>query len=104
MKKDFRIRLSEIIFSAFRSGLLGFAIFFSVEILSKGLAVFLNIQAEFTVDIWDVYLSSIGFILLFIISFLNSFNPKEKKKEVVTELKTETRQRISVPHRSRKAV
>jgi glycopeptide antibiotics resistance protein len=97
-------KLFKIFISAFRSGLLGFAIFFSVEFLSKGLAVFLNIQAEFAVDIWDVYLSSIGFVLTFIISFLSSLSSKEEKKEVITELKPETRQKLTVPHQSRKAV
>jgi hypothetical protein len=84
--------------------LLGFAIFFSVELLSKGFAVMLDIQSVFSVDIWDVYLSSIGFVLTFIISFLSSISLKEEKNNVITELKPEARQKLTVPHSSRKAV
>ncbi len=54
------------------NGLFGFALFFTILLLTKGLASILGIQKVFTIDFDDVILSSIGFILLFLIKLLEN--------------------------------
>ena len=56
----------------FSNGLFGFALFFSILLLTKALASFLKIQKGFSIDFDDVILSSIGFILLFLIKLLEN--------------------------------
>ncbi len=52
------------------SGIFGFAIFFLVLVLTKVLTSWLGIYEEIELNVHDVYLSSIGFVLLFLIKIL----------------------------------
>lgn len=68
----------KVTFKAIQSGLFGFAIFFTVLLLSKYLSSAIGNLDSFTVDLSDVLLSFIGFILTFLISFLGQISPKGK--------------------------
>ncbi len=71
--KDSSISLFKTFFiEPISNGLFGFALFFSILLLTKGLASFLNIQKGFSIDFDDVILSLIGFILLFLIKLLEN--------------------------------
>jgi len=72
----------KIIFKAVQSGFFGFAIFFTVLLLSKYLSSLIGNSENFTVDLSDVLLSLIGFVLTFLISLLSNFSPKSKTTEV----------------------
>ncbi|MBU0561475.1 MAG: hypothetical protein KJ799_05620 [Bacteroidetes bacterium] len=60
-----------------RSGLFGFSTFFAVLIFTKLLSYWIGTYEEFVVDLDDVFLSSIGFVLVFLIKFLENFKEKE---------------------------
>ena len=61
-----------------QSGLFGFAIFFTVLLASKYLSNLIGHSESFTIDLSDVLLSLIGFVLAFLISFLGNFSAKRK--------------------------
>jgi len=65
-----------------QSGLLGFAIFFTVILLSKIISYLFGILPNFMIEMPDVYLSTIGFVLTFLISFLKHLNLKEKPSQL----------------------
>ncbi len=54
------------------NGLYGFALFFSILLLTKALSSFLGVQKGFEVDLGDVLLSFIGFLLLFLVKVLEN--------------------------------
>ncbi len=56
----------------FSNGLYGFALFFSVLLLTKLISVYLGVQDKFVVDFGDVILSLIGFVLLFLVKLLEN--------------------------------
>ncbi len=60
------------------AGLFGFALFFSILIITKLLAVLVNTIPEFTVDFNDVLLSLIGLVLMGLIKLLENINAKVK--------------------------
>jgi len=66
--------------SSLQSGLFGFAIFFTVLLISKFLSSLIGRTDVFRVDLSDVSLSFIGFILTFLISLLKHFSPNEQNK------------------------
>jgi len=76
-KKPFLVGL-KILASCSQSGLLGFTIFFSVLLVSKYLSSIVGSSEVFTVDISDVSLSLIGFVLSFLISFLSQLSQKNE--------------------------
>lgn len=55
------------------AGILGFSLFLSIIILVKFLSYSLGYQKIFTVDIYDVILSGLGFVLAFLIRFIDNF-------------------------------
>jgi hypothetical protein len=65
-------RFKYFILDPLSNGLFGFALFFSILLLTKSLAVLLNVQQTFNVDFDDVTLSLIGFFLLFTIRILEN--------------------------------
>lgn len=56
-----------------RAGLLGFSIFLIILIVTKWISYLIGTNDNLTIDVEDVYLSVIGFILLFLIKFLENF-------------------------------
>ncbi len=62
------------------SGLFGFAVFFSVLIITKFVAFAFGVQQAFFIDFNDVLLSLIGFILLVAIKLLENISSLSKNK------------------------
>lgn len=60
-----------------KSGLAGFAAFFSILVATKFLGYLLGTQPTFDIILDDVFLSLIGFVLIFLIRILE--NIKEEK-------------------------
>ncbi len=55
------------------SGILGFILFFSVIFIVKLLSYFIGSLSSFSFDIYDLILAGLGFILSFLIKFLNNY-------------------------------
>ncbi len=68
--------ISKFVFSPLKAGIGGFAAFFTILILTKLFAYLMGIQNIFEVDVYDLLLSTIGFILSFLIRFLENFKEK----------------------------
>lgn len=60
----------------FRSGLLGFSTFFSILLVTKLLGFLLGTREVFNIDMEDLLLSMVGFILVFLIRLLENFKEK----------------------------
>mgnify|MGYP001160708266 CR=1 FL=1 len=60
-----------------KSGLLGFAIFVTILIIVKLFSYAIGSYNNFTLEISDIQLSLVGFVLLFLIRFLENFKEKE---------------------------
>ena len=76
-KKPFASGFVKYFLLPFRGGLSGFAIFFSILIFTKLFAYVVGIHEIFEVDVEDVILSVIGFILMFLIRFLENFQKRD---------------------------
>lgn len=59
------------------SGILGFMMFFAVIILTKSLGCCVGTIENFSIESEDFYLSFLGFVLVFLIKFLENFREKE---------------------------
>ncbi len=70
--------LVNFIFLPIRSGLWGFSAFFTILLISKYLGYSLGTLKTFNVDIQDIYLSMLGFVLVFLIKVLENFNDREE--------------------------
>ena len=68
--------LLNYVFQPIKSGIIGFSTFFTILILTKLLSYFIGTRDLFSVDIEDVLLSSIGFVLVFLIRLLENFKEK----------------------------
>ncbi|MCL5030356.1 MAG: hypothetical protein M1480_15200 [Bacteroidetes bacterium] len=64
------------IFQPFRSGVFGFISFFLVLITAKYLGYLIGSHDSFQIDSDDFLLSILGFILVFLIKFLENFKEK----------------------------
>ena len=60
-----------------KSGLFGFSIFITILIIVKLFSYTIGSYDYFAIEITDVELSFIGFVLLFLIRFLENFKEKE---------------------------
>jgi len=60
-----------------KCGFIGFAIFLLVIIGTKFLGAVLGSFEKFTLDMEDFVLSTIGFIMFFLIKILNNFNERQ---------------------------
>ncbi len=60
------------IFYPFRAGMFGFSLFFTTIVISKYIGFLVKNSNEFVVDISDVILSLLGFILLWLIKLLEN--------------------------------
>lgn len=74
---EFKSFLSLYVLHPLRGGLWGFLIFFVLLLMVKYLGYFIGSQNEFLVDETDLILSMVGFILVFLIRFLENFKEKE---------------------------
>jgi hypothetical protein len=72
--------VNRFIISPLKAGFSGFAIFFTVLIFTKLVAYGFGIYPSFEMDINDVWLSLIGFLLLFLIRLLENLSNKNVKE------------------------
>lgn len=63
--------------AAIKNGIAGFVIFFSILLFTKLLGSMIGAQYKFNLAVEDILLSVIGFVLLFLIKFLENFKPKK---------------------------
>ena len=73
-KQNLLFTLKDYIISPCIAGLFGFIAFFSILIVTKFLSYMIGTYDNLTINWDDVFLSSIGFILVFLIRFLENFN------------------------------
>ncbi len=73
----FITKLNIYLVSPLKAGLSGFAIFFTVLLLTKLIVFLVGSQPIFETDINDVYFSLIGFGLYFLIRLLENSNKKD---------------------------
>lgn len=59
------------------SGIVGFLLFFFILVATKWLSYVLGTQEGFAIEIDDLFLSSIGFILIGLIKLLENFKEKD---------------------------
>ena len=64
----------KFVLNPLKSGLLGFLLFFIVLVITKSLGKIIGSVATVTIDPEDFLLSSIGFIMFFLIKFLENFS------------------------------
>jgi len=67
-KSQLFIRLAKYLTSPIVAGFYGFALVFSVNLILKLLSLLLGINKPFNLDFIDVMISSIGFLLMFLIN------------------------------------
>ncbi len=72
--------LLKYIFYPIRAGLFGFSLFFTTIFLSKYIGYIVKNSSQFIIDINDVILSLLGFILLWLIKLLENFKAKTNIK------------------------
>jgi len=77
-KNSFSWLFYTYLFIPFRSGLFGFAIFFTILLLAKIFIFLISSQNYFVVNVGDVALSLIGFASFYIVKFFQ--NIKNGKK------------------------
>lgn len=63
-------------FYPLRAGLFGFSAFFTAVLIAKYIGVLVGSSVSFSVDLTDVFFSSMGFFLIFAIRFLENFTGK----------------------------
>ena len=66
-------KLKTLLLEPLKSGLFGFAIFFTILLSVKLFSYLIGTYNTFVVEITDIELSSIGFVLLFLIRELENF-------------------------------
>jgi uncharacterized membrane protein len=71
---------SSFLFQPLLHGVGGFFLFFSILILTKALAYWLETQPSFKIVMDDVILSLVGFLLFGLIRVLDNFRSKELEK------------------------
>ena len=69
--------LVNYVLNPIKSGIFGFSAFFSILLITKLFSYWIGTYNEFTIDLDDVLLSVIGFILVFLIKFLENFKQEE---------------------------
>ncbi|MFH1196494.1 MAG: hypothetical protein V1720_12395 [bacterium] len=76
--------LKKFILDPLLGRLYGFSIFFTILLLTKLFVFTIEIDYLFMVDIGDILLSSIGFLLMFLIRLLSNFK-MNKQKEIIQQ-------------------
>lgn len=64
----------KFIFNPIKSGVFGFLLFFVVLLITKSAGKLIGTVPEVKIDFEDALLSSIGFIMFFLIKFLENFS------------------------------
>jgi len=64
----------------FKTGLYGFAAFFTVLIFTRGITVLFGFIDSYIVNIDDVYFSLLGFVMVFLIKLLENIKNSKNKK------------------------
>lgn len=72
-----KIMIWDYVINPIKSGIFGFSAFFSILLVTKLFSYWIGTYDEFAVDLDDVLLSVIGFILVFLIKFLENFKQDE---------------------------
>ncbi len=72
--------ISLMIWEVFKSGLFGFSLFFTVLIFTKYLGFLIGTQQTFSMNMDDVLLSSIGFLLMALIKLLEEIKSRSNLK------------------------
>ncbi len=67
----------DYIWAPIKSGLFGFAIFFTILLAVKLFSYLIGTYNYFAIELTDLELSSIGFVLLFLIRELENFKDNE---------------------------
>ena len=67
-------KIKSLVLEPISSGLFGFALFFTILVITKLIAVMLGTFPVLDVDFGDVILSLIGFVLMFLIKLLENLN------------------------------
>ena len=71
------IKWKQYLLNPLKSGLFGFAIFFTILLVVKLFSYAIGTYNFFVIEITDIELSLIGFVLLFLIRELENFKEKE---------------------------
>jgi hypothetical protein len=71
------IKWKQYLLSPLKSGLFGFAMFFTILLIVKLFSYAIGTYNFFVIEISDIELSLIGFVLLFLIRELENFKEKE---------------------------
>jgi hypothetical protein len=71
-------KIKALLLEPISSGFFGFALFFTILLITKLLASYFGTMPNFNVDINDVILSSIGFVLMALIKFLENINERNQ--------------------------
>ena len=71
------LKLQDYVWQPIKSGLFGFAIFFTILLAVKLFSYTIGTYNTFAIEITDIELSSIGFVLLFLIRELENFKEEE---------------------------
>ncbi len=77
-ENDFLQLFTNYIFDPVRFGLVGFSLAFTLLIIVKTFSYLLKYDLIFSVDINDVNLSLFGFLIVFMVRFLQNFKVKRK--------------------------
>lgn len=70
----------KFVWQPLKSGVVGFAAFFTVLVITKLLSYLIGTRDVFTIEIEDLTVSFIGFILLFLFTFVEQFKDKRENK------------------------
>jgi len=73
-------KILNFVFYPIRAGLFGFALFFTILMFAKLFGYVANSYNNFAIDVEDISLSGLGFILVFLVRFLANFREKQKNK------------------------
>ena len=71
------ISIKNYLIEPLKSGLFGFSIFIAILIIVKLFSYAIGTYNYFAIEITDIQLSIIGFVLLFLIRFLENFKEHE---------------------------
>ncbi|MDA3861173.1 MAG: hypothetical protein PF445_08090 [Melioribacteraceae bacterium] len=77
VKKNGSFSVKNFLVEPIKSGLFGFAIFITILIAVKLFSYAIGTYDFFALEITDIELSFIGFVLLFLIRFLENFKEKD---------------------------
>ncbi len=65
--------LKNYVLNPIKLGIFGFMAFFSILLVTKIVSYWIGTYEDFSIDLNDALLSAVGFILVFLIKFLENF-------------------------------